>query len=197
MRHLRHLTDTTMAHFDFCDVEKHDTSRESQIGKVQSVLSCHIKEPALCRPLHDHLEALLLTICGLTAESRTLTQISTLTRPLLRALFQMPSSRKTASAMEVTEKVPDQSHHSCRLLRNNGPGQPHCISAPRPTHTDSRHPGHRTPRAHFPPHHNTLSMNFARSNTVPGLSSTAICAVMFSSCSARLLDAMKPERRHL
>ena len=37
LRHLIHPTDTTMAHFDFYDVEKHDTSRESQIGKVQSV----------------------------------------------------------------------------------------------------------------------------------------------------------------
>ena len=109
----------------------------------------------------------LLTICRRTAESHTLIQISTLTRPLLRALFQMPSSRKTASAMEVTEKVPDQSHHSCRLPRDNGPGQPQCISAPRPTHTHSRHPGHRTPRAHIPPHHNSLHMNFVRSNTVP------------------------------
>ena len=127
----------------------------------------HRKKTSLCRPLHVHLEALLLTICGLTAESRTLTQISTLTRPLLRALFQMPSSRKTASATEVTKKVPDQSHHSRRLPRDNGPGQPHCISAQRPTHTDSRDPGHRTPRAHIPPHHNTLSMNVARSNTVP------------------------------
>ena len=90
-----------------------------------------LKKPSLCRPLHVHLEALLLTICGLTAESRTLTQIvdpHTTASPSL--LFLTPSSRKTASATEVTEKVPDQSHHSCRLPRDNGPGQPHCISAP-------------------------------------------------------------------
>ena len=40
LRHLIHPTDTTMTHFDCYDVEKHDSGRESQIGKVQPVLSC-------------------------------------------------------------------------------------------------------------------------------------------------------------
>ena len=40
LRHLIHQTDTTMTHFDCYGVEKHGSGRESQIGKVQPVLSC-------------------------------------------------------------------------------------------------------------------------------------------------------------
>ena len=49
------------------------------------------QEPELCRPLNVCLEALFLTICGLTPESHALTQVSTHTRPFLRALFHKPS----------------------------------------------------------------------------------------------------------